>query len=31
MTNIQRLHHAAYRCRDSEETRGFYGDFLAYN
>ncbi len=28
MTNIQRLHHAAYRCRDSEETRGFYEDFL---
>lgn len=28
MTNIQRLHHAAYRRRDSEETRGFYEDFL---
>lgn len=28
MTCIQRLHHAAYRCRDSEETRGFYEDFL---
>ena len=28
MTNIQRLHHAACRCRDSEETRGFYEDFL---
>lgn len=25
---IERLHHAAYRCRDSEETRGFYEDFL---
>ena len=22
------LHHAAYRCRDSEETRRFYEDFL---
>ena len=22
------LHHNAYRCRDSEETRGFYEDFL---
>ena len=22
------LHHAAYRCRDSEETRTFYEDFL---
>jgi len=28
MTDIQRLHHAAYRCRDSEETRAFYEDFL---
>ena len=28
MTNIKRLHHAAYRCRDSEETRAFYEDFL---
>ena len=27
-TDIQRLHHAAYRCRDSEETRAFYEDFL---
>ncbi|MEM9624075.1 MAG: VOC family protein [Pseudomonadota bacterium] len=26
--SIQRLHHAAYRCRDSEETRAFYEDFL---
>ena len=25
---IQKLHHAAYRCRDSEETRQFYEDFL---
>ena len=25
---IRRLHHSAYRCRDSEETRGFYQDFL---
>jgi catechol 2,3-dioxygenase-like lactoylglutathione lyase family enzyme len=25
---IQGLHHNAYRCRDSEETRGFYEDFL---
>lgn len=25
---IKGLHHAAYRCRDSEETRGFYEDFL---
>lgn len=25
---IHRLHHAAYRCRDSEETRQFYEDFL---
>ena len=22
------LHHNAYRCRDSEETRAFYEDFL---
>ena len=28
MTKIQRLHHAAYRCKDSEETRAFYEDFL---
>ena len=28
MTNIRGLHHAAYRCRDSEETRAFYEDFL---
>jgi catechol 2,3-dioxygenase-like lactoylglutathione lyase family enzyme len=25
---IKGLHHNAYRCRDSEETRAFYGDFL---
>lgn len=25
---IEQLHHAAYRCRDSEETRAFYEDFL---
>ena len=25
---IQGLHHNAYRCRDSEQTRGFYEDFL---
>lgn len=25
---IQGLHHNAYRCRDSEETRQFYEDFL---
>jgi catechol 2,3-dioxygenase-like lactoylglutathione lyase family enzyme len=25
---IQKLHHAAYRCRDAEETRRFYEDFL---
>jgi catechol 2,3-dioxygenase-like lactoylglutathione lyase family enzyme len=28
MNNILGLHHAAYRCRDSEETRRFYEDFL---
>lgn len=28
MTAIKNLHHAAYRCRDSEETRRFYEDFL---
>ncbi|MGY8997863.1 MAG: VOC family protein [Alphaproteobacteria bacterium] len=27
-TPIQGLHHAAYRCRDSEETRAFYEGFL---
>jgi catechol 2,3-dioxygenase-like lactoylglutathione lyase family enzyme len=25
---IKKLHHNAYRCRDSEETRRFYQDFL---
>jgi len=25
---IEGLHHAAYRCRDSEETRQFYEDFM---
>ena len=24
---IKGLHHNAYRCRDSEETRGFYENF----
>lgn len=28
MTGIKGLHHNAYRCRDSEETRRFYEDFL---
>ncbi len=28
MPAIKNLHHAAYRCRDSEETRQFYEDFL---
>jgi catechol 2,3-dioxygenase-like lactoylglutathione lyase family enzyme len=28
MTAISNLHHAAYRCRDSEQTRVFYEDFL---
>jgi catechol 2,3-dioxygenase-like lactoylglutathione lyase family enzyme len=27
-TPIKGLHHAAFRCRDSEETRRFYEDFL---
>jgi catechol 2,3-dioxygenase-like lactoylglutathione lyase family enzyme len=26
--SIKKLHHNAYRCRDSEETRRFYEDFL---
>jgi len=26
--NIKGLHHSAYRCRDSEETRRFYEEFL---
>ena len=25
---IKGLHHSAYRCRDTEETRSFYEDFL---
>jgi len=25
---IRKLHHSAYRCRDSEETRRFYEEFL---
>jgi catechol 2,3-dioxygenase-like lactoylglutathione lyase family enzyme len=25
---LRRLHHNAYRCRDSEQTRAFYEDFL---
>ena len=25
---IRKLHHSAYRCRDSEQTRRFYEDFL---
>mgnify|MGYP000857975976 CR=1 FL=1 len=29
---LKGLHHNAYRCRDSEETRKFYSDFLdVYN
>lgn len=28
MIMIKGLHHSAYRCRDSEETREFYEDFL---
>jgi catechol 2,3-dioxygenase-like lactoylglutathione lyase family enzyme len=28
MTKIRGLHHNAYRCRDSEETRVFYEEFL---
>jgi len=28
MSAIKKLHHSAYRCRDSEETRRFYEDFL---
>jgi hypothetical protein len=26
--NIKGLHHFAWRCRDAEETRGFYEDVL---
>ncbi len=28
MIMIKKLHHNAYRCRDSEQTREFYEDFL---
>ena len=28
MSVIKKLHHNAYRCIDSEETRKFYEDFL---
>jgi catechol 2,3-dioxygenase-like lactoylglutathione lyase family enzyme len=28
IVGIKGLHHAAYRCKDSEETRKFYEDFL---
>ncbi len=28
MITIKKLHHNAYRCRDSEQTRRFYEDFL---
>ena len=28
MATIRKLHHNAYRCRDSGETRAFYEDFL---
>ena len=28
MTKLLKLHHSAYRCRDSEETRKFYEEFL---
>jgi catechol 2,3-dioxygenase-like lactoylglutathione lyase family enzyme len=28
MTDINGLHHNAYRCRDSEETRAWYEEFL---
>ena len=28
MSKILKLHHSAYRCKDSEETRKFYEDFL---
>ena len=27
-SQIRKLHHTAFRCRDSEETRAFYEDFL---
>ena len=28
MSKLIKLHHSAYRCRDSEETRKFYEEFL---
>ena len=28
MNNILKLHHSAYRCKNSEETRKFYESFL---
>ena len=28
MSKLIKLHHSAYRCRDSEETRIFYEEFL---
>ena len=28
MSKLIKLHHSAYRCKDSEETRKFYEDFL---
>tara|TARA_Y100000589_G_C26772558_1_gene474393 strand:- start:73 stop:561 length:489 start_codon:yes stop_codon:yes gene_type:complete len=28
MTQIKKLHHCAFRCRDTEETRRFYEEFL---
>ena len=28
MNKLIKLHHSAYRCKDSEETRKFYEDFL---
>ena len=28
MSKLLKLHHSAYRCKDSEETRKFYEDFL---
>ena len=28
MIRLKKLHHSAYRCQDSEETRKFYEDFL---
>ena len=27
---VQGVHHAAYRCRDAEETRHFYEDLLGF-